>query len=215
MIPENFVEILIRFALSVLLGGIIGVERSGTNHDAGLRTHILVCLGSTCVMVTSAALVKDYGGDVMRIAAQVVSGIGFLGAGCILVHGKRIRGLTTAAGLWATACLGIAIGAGYYFIAVSMAVLVIAAMLALHPVADYIQRKSREKVCRIRIYPENPEDFGNAYKYITESSFHVTAMTRESDGSVIVSVSDSDDSTADLIITSLLSDTSIKRIEKI
>ena len=215
MIPENFVEILIRFALSVLLGGIIGVERSGTNHDAGLRTHILVCLGSTCVMVTSAALVKDYGGDVMRIAAQVVSGIGFLGAGCILVHGKRIRGLTTAAGLWATACLGIAIGAGYYFIAVSMAVLVIAAMLALHPVADYIQRKSREKVCRIRIYPENPEDFGNAYKYITESSFHVMAMTRESDGSVIVSVSDSDDSTADLIITSLLSDTSIKRIEKI
>lgn len=215
MIPENFVEILIRFFLAVLLGGIIGVERSGTNHDAGLRTHILVCLGSACVMITSEALVGDYGGDVMRIGAQVVSGIGFLGAGCILVHGKRIRGLTTAAGLWATACLGLTIGSGYYFIAISMAVLVIAAMLVLRPVANYLQKKGSKKVCRVRIYPENPEDFGNAYKYITESAFHVTSMTREDDGSVVVSVADTDENTADLIISSLLSDLSIKRIEKI
>lgn len=215
MIPENFVEILIRFALAVLLGGIIGVERSGTNHDAGLRTHILVCLGSACVMITSEALALDYGGDVMRIGAQVVSGIGFLGAGCILVHGKRIRGLTTAAGLWATACLGLAIGSGYYFISISMAALVIAAMLVLRPVTAFLQKRGNKKLCRIRIYPENSDDFGNAYKYITESAFHITAMTRESDGSVIVSVADTDENTADLIISSLLSDTSIKRIEKL
>ncbi len=215
MIPENYFEILIRFALAVLLGGIIGVERSGTNHDAGLRTHILVCLGSACVMIVSEALVNDYSGDIMRIGAQVISGIGFLGAGCILVHGKRIRGLTTAAGLWATACLGLAIGAGYYFIGISMALLIIAAMLALRPVAAFLQKRGSKKVCRIRISPQEPQDFGNAYKYITESAFHVTSMIRESDGSVVVSVADTDENTADLIISSLLSDVSIKKIEKL
>lgn len=215
MIPENYLSIIIRLVLAVILGGIIGIERSGSNHDAGLRTHILVCLGSASVMIMSEALAIDYGGDVMRIGAQVVSGIGFLGAGCILVHGKRIRGLTTAAGLWATACLGLVIGAGYYFIAVIMAVLVIGAMLLLHPVANYIQKKSRQKICRIRIYPEDSEEFGNVYKYITESAFHITAMNREDDGSVIVCVADSDENTADLIISSLLNDTSVKKIEKI
>ncbi len=215
MLPNNFIEIIIRLVLAVILGGIIGVERSGTNHDAGLRTHILVCLGSAGVMIMSQAIVGDYGGDVMRIGAQVVSGIGFLGAGCILVHGKRIRGLTTAAGLWATACLGLIVGSGYYFIAIVMAVLIIGVMLALRPVTNFLQKKGREKICSIRIFPEKPEDFGNAYKYITEGAFHVISMNREEDGSVIVSVIDTDENTADLIISSLLTDTSIKKIEKI
>lgn len=215
MIPENFVEILIRFALAVLLGGIIGVERSGTNHDAGLRTHILVCLGSACVMITSEALSLQYGGDVMRIGAQVVSGIGFLGAGCILVHGKRIHGLTTAAGLWATACLGLAIGSGYYFIAVSMALLVIAAMLVLRPVTNFLQNNGNKKVCKIKIYPEKPDDFANAYKYITESDYHVASMQREEDGSIILSVSATDENAADVIIASLITDTGIRKMEKL
>lgn len=215
MLPNNFFEIIVRLVLAVVLGGIIGVERSGTNHDAGLRTHILVCLGSAGVMIMSQSIVGDYGGDVMRIGAQVVSGIGFLGAGCILVHGKRIRGLTTAAGLWATACLGLIIGSGYYFIAIVMAVLIIGAMLALRPVTKFLQKKGSEKICRIRIFPEKSEDFGNAYKYITEGAFHIISMTREDDGSVIVSVMDTDENTADLIISSLLTDTSIKKIEKI
>lgn len=215
VLPENALDIIIRLVLAVILGGIIGVERSGTNHDAGLRTHILVCLGSAGVMIMSQVIVEDFGGDVMRIGAQVVSGIGFLGAGCILVHGKRIRGLTTAAGLWATACLGLIIGSGYYFISIVMAVLIIGVMLALRPVTRMLQNKSREKICKIRIYPENPEDFGNAYKYITESAFHVASMERQEDSSVIVSVVDSDENTADLVISSLLTDTSIKKIEKI
>ncbi|MEE0945628.1 MAG: MgtC/SapB family protein [Acutalibacteraceae bacterium] len=215
MIPVNYIEIIIQLVLAVILGGIIGVERSGTNHDAGLRTHILVCLGSAGVMIMSRTLVGDFGGDVMRIGAQVVSGIGFLGAGCILVHGKKIRGLTTAAGLWATACLGLIIGSGYYFIAIVMAALIVGVMLVLRPVTKFLQKKGREKICRIRIYPEKPEDFGNAYKYITEGAFHVTSMIREADGSVIVCVADTDENTADLIISSLLTDTSIRKIEKI
>ena len=215
MIPENYIEIIVRLVLALVFGGIIGIERAGSNHDAGLRTHILVCLGSAGVMIMSEAMHIDFGGDVMRVGAQVVSGIGFLGAGCILVHGKRIRGLTTAAGLWATACLGLIIGAGYYFTGVVMVLLMVSAMLVLHPVTNYLQKRVNKKVCRIRIYPEKPEDFGNAYKYITESAFHVTSMTREEDGSVIVSVADTDSNTADLIISSLLSDLSIKKIEKL
>ncbi len=215
MIPDNYVEIIIRLVLAVVLGGIIGVERSGTNHDAGLRTHILVCLGSASVMIMSEAVSMAYGGDVMRIGAQVVSGIGFLGAGCILVHGKRIRGLTTAAGLWATACLGLVIGSGFYFIATVMSLLIVGVMLVLRPVTKYLQKKGSKKVCKIKIYPEKPEDFGNAYKYITEGAFHITAMVREDDGSVIVSVADTDENTSDLIISTLLTDTSIKKIEKL
>ncbi len=215
MIPENYIEIIVRLVLALVFGGIIGIERAGSNHDAGLRTHILVCLGSAGVMIMSEAMHIDFGGDVMRVGAQVVSGIGFLGAGCILVHGKRIRGLTTAAGLWATACLGLIIGSGYYFTGVVMVLLMVSAMLVLHPVTNYLQKRVNKKVCRIRICPEKPEDFGNAYKYITESAFHITSMTREEDGSVIVSVTDTDSNTADLIISSLLSDLSIKKIEKL
>ena len=215
MIPENCFEIILRLVLALLFGGIIGIERAGSNHDAGLRTHILVCLGSAGVMIMSESMHLDYGGDVMRVGAQVVSGVGFLGAGCILVHGKRIRGLTTAAGLWATACLGLIIGAGYYFTGAVMIVLMISAMLVLHPVTNFLQKKASKKVCKIKICPENPDDFGNAYKYITESAFHVTSMVREADGSVIVSVADTNENTADLIISSLLSDLSIKKIEKI
>ncbi len=215
ILPANYIEIIIRLVVAVILGGIIGIERAGTNHDAGLRTHILVCLGSASVMIMSEAVAQDYGGDVMRIGAQVVSGIGFLGAGCILVHGKRVRGLTTAAGLWATACLGLTVGAGYYFIGAVMALIIVASVLLLRPVTNYLQKRGKRKICRIRICPDNPDDFGNAYKYITEGAFHVTSMVREEDGSVIVSVADTDENTADLIISSLLTDTSIRKIEKL
>jgi putative Mg2+ transporter-C (MgtC) family protein len=215
ILPSNYIEIIIRLVVAVILGGIIGIERAGTNHDAGLRTHILVCLGSASVMIMSEAVAQDYGGDVMRIGAQVVSGIGFLGAGCILVHGKRVRGLTTAAGLWTTACLGLTVGAGYYFIGAVMALIIVASVLLLRPVTNYLQKRGKRKICRIRIYPDNPDDFGNAYKYITEGAFHVTSMVREEDGSVIVSVADTDENTADLIISSLLTDTSIRKIEKL
>jgi len=215
LLPENYIEIIVRLVLTIVFGGIIGLERSGSNHDAGLRTHILVCMGSAAVMLMSQEISVQYGGDVMRIGAQVVSGIGFLGAGCILVHGKRIRGLTTAAGLWATACLGLVIGSGFYFIAIVMSLLVVAVMLVLRPVTKYLQERKSKKVCKIKIYPEKPEDFGNAYKYITESAFHITAMVREDDGSVLVSVRDTDENTSDLIISTLLTDTSIRKIEKV
>lgn len=141
-LPDNWWEILIRLGLALVLSGFIGAERAHTNHDAGLRTHILVCLGATGIMIMSEALHIQFNADVARIGAQVVSGIGFLGAGCILIGGNRIRGLTTAAGLWATACIGLCLGIGYYFVAIAMALIIVLAMIVLHPLSIKFQQKS-------------------------------------------------------------------------
>lgn len=112
----SLLTILTRVILAVIIGGIIGLERGIKSKSAGLRTNILVCLGSTMVMMTNQYIYETFGSvDPTRMGAQVVSGIGFLGAGTILVtRGKQIRGLTTAAGLWVAACLGLAIGIGFY-----------------------------------------------------------------------------------------------------
>ena len=106
-----------KLGLSVLLSGIIGFEREHSHRPAGFRTHILVAVGSTLIMLTSVYVANTYEGeanvDITRMAAQVVSGIGFLGAGTILREGFSVKGLTTAASLWAVSCIGIAVGAGF------------------------------------------------------------------------------------------------------
>lgn len=145
MIPENYLDIIVRLVLAVIFGGLIGYERLKTNHDAGLKTHILVCLGAAGVMVMSEQLSMEYTADAARIPAQVVSGIGFLGAGCIMVSGSRIKGLTTAAGLWTTACVGLCVGTGYYFLSVLMTALVLLVMLLLQPIATKLAKKNMEK----------------------------------------------------------------------
>ena len=112
-------EIMLRIFGAMLIGAIIGTEREHTHRPAGMRTHMLVSLGAAVVMVTSQMIFcqyRIYGAtpDPARLSAQVVTGVGFLGAGTILRDGFSVKGLTTAASLWAVACLGIAIGAGYY-----------------------------------------------------------------------------------------------------
>lgn len=115
-------EILLRLVLAVAAGGLIGLEREIHGRAAGFRTHILVCLGSTLIMLLSIYGFPEVSGpwsrDPARLAAQVVSGIGFLGAGTILREGLSIRGLTTAASLWVVAGIGLAIGSGFYLAAV-------------------------------------------------------------------------------------------------
>ena len=115
-------EIVIRFFCAMMIGAVIGMEREFTHRPAGLRTHMLVALGSCAVMITSQMLFcqyRPYGStaDPARLSAQVITGVGFLGAGTILREGATVKGLTTAASIWAVACLGIAIGAGYYVVA--------------------------------------------------------------------------------------------------
>ncbi len=113
----NAISVIVRILLTVLVGGIIGSERGRHGSAAGMRTHILVCLGSAVTALTGLYLTMQLGisSDVARISAQVISGIGFLGAGMILVKNSTvITGLTTAAGMWATAAMGIALGYGFY-----------------------------------------------------------------------------------------------------
>ena len=106
----------IRLTLATILGGVIGWEREHTNRPAGLRTHEVVCIGSTLCMIVSEFVSEKYGQviDPTRIGAQVISGIGFLGAGTIIKEGFSVKGLTTAASLWCVACIGLALGSGFY-----------------------------------------------------------------------------------------------------
>ena len=107
---------ILRLSLSILCGGILGIERGKANRSAGMRTYSLVCMSAALVMLTGEYMYEAFGtGDPARLGAQVVSGIGFLGAGSIIIEGNtKIRGLTTAAGLWSAACIGLAIGIGFY-----------------------------------------------------------------------------------------------------
>jgi len=131
---EEWLSIFIRLTLAMLCGGILGMERGKKNRPAGFRTYMLVCVGATLVMLTNQYLCELYGtGDPARLGAQVISGIGFLGAGTIIVTGRnRVKGLTTAAGLWADACLGLAIGVGFYSAAIIGCTLIFVVMSVMH-----------------------------------------------------------------------------------
>ncbi len=115
----GFLNICLRLACAMLVGLVIGTEREYTNRPAGMRTHVLVSLGACVVAITGVMLNINYNADPGRLAAQVITGVGFLGAGTILREGFHVKGLTTAASLWTVACLGIAAGYGYYSIALA------------------------------------------------------------------------------------------------
>ena len=117
-------EICLRLLCAMAVGLVIGTEREYTHRPAGMRTHILVALGSCAVMITGELIFAEYQAygaapDPARLSAQVITGVGFLGAGTILREGPSVKGLTTAASLWSVACLGIAAGAGYYTVALA------------------------------------------------------------------------------------------------
>lgn len=214
-LPDNYLEIIIRLVVAFVLGGIIGIERTGTNHDAGLRTHILVCLGATGIMILSETMHFQYGGDIGRIGAQVVSGIGFLGAGCILVNGNRIKGLTTAAGLWTTACVGLAVGLGYYFVAVLTVALTLLAMLVLHPITARLQRKGRRGNFTIKVYTEDRDSFKAVSDYVTEQEHKITSMSLEDDGSLLIKLADDTAENVNRLVCSLMENEGIKRVERL
>lgn len=128
----NIVSVIVRVALATILGGIIGFERGRHGRAAGLRTHILICVGAAMTSLTGIYGSLLFGGDAFRISAQVISGIGFLGVGMILVRNRTIvTGLTTAAGMWTTATIGIAVGYGFYLGALIATVICSAAVTFL------------------------------------------------------------------------------------
>jgi len=138
--------LLLRLLTAVILGGIIGLERGGNNHEAGLRTHMILCLGAALVMLTSVCMSEAYNvpQEVMRMSAQIISGIGFLGAGSIIATGNKIRGITTAAGIWTTACVGLTVGAGYYIPACFTVILMLFIMIILKPITKRLKANSKQ-----------------------------------------------------------------------
>lgn len=149
----NDVEMILRLILAAILSGLIGYEREIHGRAAGLRTHILVCIGATLIMLTSMHIFEIYRGlatpDPARIAAQVVSGIGFLGAGTILRFKASVRGLTTAASLWSVAGIGLAVGSGLYVPAVVTTILILATLFFLTRIEKLILRKDWYKILEV------------------------------------------------------------------
>ena len=142
----NTVSIILRLTLATICAGIIGAERGRKKRPAGFRTHILVCIGATLIMITSQYMtdILNLPGDGTRMGAQVISGIGFLGAGTIMVvGGNQVKGLTTAAGLWACACMGLAIGIGFYEGAIITCIFVLGVVTGLHKLDLYARTHSR------------------------------------------------------------------------
>ncbi|RLF75841.1 MAG: hypothetical protein DRN42_02155, partial [Thermoplasmata archaeon] len=139
-------EIVIRLLLAALMGGIIGLERERKRSTAGLRTHMLVSLGSSLLMILSILIPERLSGtanygDSIRLAAGVVTGIGFLGAGTIIKHGSTVRGLTTAASIWAASALGLTIGAGFLLVGAMALLMILIALYGLKGIDEYLARR--------------------------------------------------------------------------
>lgn len=152
--PQFLIVIFTRILMSCLLGGIIGFEREySRNRPAGFRTHILVCMGSCLTMVIVHFLITAYEGqiniDPTRMAGQVVSGIGFLGAGAILRHGASVKGITTAASIWIVAGVGLACGVGFYTGAILATILIWAVLMYLKGVENRFTRKKKPRLLEV------------------------------------------------------------------
>lgn len=172
----NIWSIVIRLMLALLFGGFVGVERATKKHAAGFRTYILVCIGAAVAMLTNQFIYKSFEtGDVSRLGAQVISGIGFLGAGTILVTSRsQIRGLTTAAGLWACACLGLAIGIGFYTLAIIGFILIVIALSIFTHLEGYFTDRTRSIELHLELDTRtNLKDFIN---YVRNNGMKVNSI---------------------------------------
>lgn len=171
----NMTSVLVRMVLAILIGGTLGMERGRKNRPAGFRTYILVCLGAALVMMTNQFVYVYYSAsDPVRLGAQVISGIGFLGAGTIILTGKnQIKGLTTAAGLWTSACLGLAIGIGFYEGAVIGGIAIVFTVSGLQKLDTWMRKRSKYLNVYIE-YNGYKNTFSEFLQYAKENRFDVT-----------------------------------------
>ena len=167
------IDFVIKLITATLMGGIIGFERESSKRPAGLKTHILVTVGAMLVMVIS---VRGFtGGDPARLAAQVVSGVGFLGAGTIIVRGKSIYGLTTAASLWVCACLGLTIGIGFYAEAILSLVVVLFSLWPLNMIQKKLFADELCKIISIK-YKKTCPSIADAFKQMNAEHVQVVSI---------------------------------------
>lgn len=189
----TFTSVAFRLLLAMLSGGMIGMERGRKGRPAGFRTYMLVCLGAALTMLLSqyetvlletrwAALAQEIGlhTDVSRFGAQVINGIGFLGAGTIIVTGRQqVKGLTTAAGLWASACMGLAVGAGFYE-CVFLAFVLIFLCVRVFPFIDHMIHENA-KIMHIYIEFESMNDIGTLIDRLKSQDLQIVDVDIEND----------------------------------
>ena len=175
----TYLAVVLRIFVSVLIGGLIGLERGLKNRPAGLRTYMVVCLGACLVMLTNQYVCQIYGtGDPVRMGAQVVSGIGFLGAGTIMVTRRnQIKGLTTAAGLWTAAGVGLALGIGFY----EGAIIGFLTVLGVMTLMQFMDNKMRNSTKSFEFYVEldSKTTFGELLRQIREMGLDVRDVQKQ------------------------------------
>ena len=181
MLPLTYAGAALRILCAIFIGGLLGLDRGLKNRPAGMRTYMLVCVGSCLIMLTNQFIYQSAGtGDPVRMGAQVVSGIGFLGAGTIIVTRRsQIKGLTTAAGLWAAAGVGLALGVGFYFGAALGGAAIFGVMTLLHRMDNKLQSNART----IEVYVEMSQDFsvGDFLRELRLRNLELHELQREHD----------------------------------
>ncbi len=191
----NIVSLSLRLLLAMLLGGMIGMERGMKRRAAGFRTYLLVCMGAALTMILgqyfSEMLAGSWltlgkapgtGSDVSRLGAQVINGIGFLGAGTIIVTGRQeVKGLTTAAGLWASACMGLAVGAGFYECVLLAFLLILLSIRVLPFVENFVIENTRN--INIFVEFESIDDIGGIISRIKALNVHILDVEIDRDPS--------------------------------
>jgi putative Mg2+ transporter-C (MgtC) family protein len=214
-------ELIIRLLLASLFGAFIGLERERKNWTAGMRTHMMVCVGSCLIMIVSAFGFSDVLGeehvtlDPSRVAAQVISGIGFIGAGTILfLKQGTIRGLTTASGLWTVAAIGLATGGGMYFAAAATTFIALIILWALQPIERLYAKRFQQKA--LKIVADAAVDSKKLLEIITAEPYfkvHSLLMERNEDELVFeIKFSSNDLKKADYIFEKLQGEKFIKEI---
>lgn len=218
----NAVGAVFKLLLSMLLGAMVGLERRHKGQIAGMRTFALICMGATLAMLVSIFIPQEYlglkNGDPGRIAAQVISGIGFLGAGAIIQMKGSVRGLTTAAGMWMTASIGLAVGAGMYLVAIVAAVLIIVVLTSLELAEKHIFKGKEQKIVRLKVdyilkdatpfrqffkdYHVHVSDVFFRYDY-TQGTTIVNFMVRSQDGTDFIGIFDKMHATGNVLSLTL------------
>lgn len=214
-------EIVLRLALATIYGGLIGLERERKNWAAGMRTHMMVSVGSCLIMMVSAFGFADVLGtahielDPSRIAAQVVSGIGFIGAGAILFQKQgTIRGLTTAAGLWTVAAIGLATGGGMYFAGAATTILALIILWAIQPLEKMFSKRFKPKTLQITTN-ENIDNSSTIKKIMNFNEINIESFTvNKVDSQFVFTVNYLSTNTINMdeVISEISSDPNVKEV---
>ncbi len=207
-------EVIARLVLAAVCSGLIGLERETSQKSAGLRTHTLVGVGAAVFTIVSIDGFDD--GDDSRVAAQVVTGIGFLGAGAIFREGAVVSGLTTAAGLWAVAAIGLAAGSGSYTVAFIGTAVVLTVLLALRAVDAAVARRLAQPRPSLRIYLTRPTDLNSVTKLLGKLDENFTQLDfKRTDDDTYALVVAVDPDQVQMIIEMIAVHKSVKRVERL